>query len=70
VQRIVHDVAARAGIERQVCADTLRQTFALAAARGGVSPLELQRLLGYKHRYKHLAATEPYFNLARGAGGC
>jgi len=64
VQRIVRDVAARAGIERQVCAESLRHTFALAAAGEGTSPLELQRLLGHKS----VASTEIYFHLARGGG--
>jgi integrase/recombinase XerD len=61
IQRVVRVVASRAGFERRVCPEALRHTFAIAAARNGVSPLELQRLLGHKR----LATTEAYFLLAR-----
>jgi site-specific recombinase XerD len=62
IQRTVRDVAARAGIERPVCAEALRHTFALAAVRSGISPLELRRLLGHKR----LSSSEAYFDLGRG----
>jgi len=64
VQRAVQGVAVRAGIERRVCAEALRHTFAFAAARSGMSPLDLQRLLGHRH----LASTEVYFLLVPGGG--
>lgn len=56
------EVVSRSGIERGVCAEALRHTFATAAARNGILPKELQRLLGHRH----LASTEVYFHLARG----
>jgi integrase/recombinase XerD len=60
LQRILKNVAQRAGLGDRVCATALRHTFAVAAVTNGASPLELQRLLGLKH----LAATEVYFELA------
>jgi integrase/recombinase XerD len=65
IQRVVRAVASRAGIERRVCALALRHTFAVAAIMGGMSPVDLQRLLGHKR----LASTEAYFLLARGQDG-
>jgi integrase/recombinase XerD len=62
IERVVLEVVSRSGIERGVCAEALRHTFATAAARNGILPKELQRLLGHRH----LASTEVYFHLARG----
>ena len=61
IQRVVRDVGLRASIERKVCAQALRHTFAVAAAKSGMLPAELQRVLGHKHP----ASTEVYFHLAR-----
>ena len=57
IQRIIRDVAACAGIERRVCAEVLRHTLAADAVRNGVSPQELQRMLGHKHP----GASQVYF---------
>lgn len=57
IERVIGDVAERAGMKRLVCPEALRATFAVAAARSGKSPLELRRLLGLKR----LAAVEVYF---------
>ena len=61
IQRVVREAGLRAGIERKVCAQALRHTFAVAAAKSGMPPAELQRALGHKH----LASTEVYVHLAR-----
>ena len=63
IQRVIKNVATRAGFDGRVTALALRDTFAVAAVRKGVSPLELQLLLGHKH----LASTAIYFCLAREA---
>ena len=44
VQRLIKDVAARAGLGRPICAAALRHTFAVAALRRGVPLVKLLRL--------------------------
>ena len=61
IQRVLREVAARAGLEGKLCAETLRRTFAVSAIWAGKTPLELAALLGLRHA----AATELYFELAR-----
>jgi integrase len=62
IQRVVRDVACRAGIEWPVCPEALRHTFAVAAARDGMPPVQIQLLLGHAR----LASTEAYIRLSLG----
>ena len=62
VQRVIRDVASRSGIDGRVTAERLRRTFGFVTARSGMSPFELQRLLGHKH----LASTAAYYERALG----
>lgn len=65
IQRINRAVGVRADISH-VSAEILRRTFAVTAAANRTSPLELRRLLGFKH----LAAVEALFELARRRTAC
>ena len=62
IQRVIQDVASRSGIEGRVNAERLRRTIGFVAARSGMSPFELKRLLGHKH----LASTAAYYGRALG----
>jgi site-specific recombinase XerD len=60
IQRTIRAVGERAGISH-VSAGILRGTFAVTAPANGTSLQELRRLMGFRH----LAAVEAFFELAR-----
>jgi len=59
-QRIVRQVAGRAGITQHLTPHVLRHTFAVNCARAGVSTASLKKLLGHDR----LETTEIYLNIS------
>ncbi len=60
IQRLVKDLAKRAGIRRLVTPHVLRHTFSVTAVQKGISLPALQRMLGHSR----LTTTEVYLNLS------
>jgi len=60
IQRIIKEVANRAGISKKVSPHVLRHTFSVLCVKRGISTRSLQAILGHDK----LATTEIYLNLS------
>jgi integrase/recombinase XerD len=60
IQRLMRNVAGRAGFTRKVSPHVLRHTFSVDAIRRGVSVAALQKALGHDN----LSSTQVYLNLS------
>ena len=60
VQRVVKNIAERAGITKEVTPHVLRHTFAMRTLQKGVSIVALQRLLGHED----IRTTMIYLNMS------
>lgn len=60
IQRVIKEVANRAGISKQVSPHVLRHTFSVNCIKRGISTRALQTLLGHDR----LTTTEIYLNLS------
>lgn len=60
IQRMVHEIATRAGISKSITPHVLRHTFAVTALKKGINLPSLMRILGHNN----LNTTQIYLNLS------